>query len=459
MAALPMPIGEPSGLWTAAAVLRAAAVTVTGSPLAASGGHVGALHAWIGDAAAAADEELTVVAQREHTMADRLVRAAAVLGAYGDELDAAQRTTATLQRSWDGAVPTDPLAAWPESALAAIAATHTVMSADLQLAADVAAHRLRALVGEVVAVDAPGQRGASSWGWADPAPSDAAVRGATLADLPVVSGVVARREAEVLAEQLVDDVEAITEGDHGAAGRMAARLGVHSRDPVVAQALWERLDPDATGRLLDVLTGFGGDPGSAAVLALLGAALATAANPVYAGAADPVTRSRLDAWREPWLAQWAANIGRSRMLPQGRAIAATWVQGVLLTGARRSGLSPGSRYAVTVGVAVVTADRAMQSSSWPAAGGLSGPRSAERDPVLALARALDQDAEAARSWLLAPLPGSDRRLVVEHLVQGRYRSMDPTAAAASMAATAHLVTLAGSDDIRRDAVMLDAAFL
>ena len=65
--------------------------------------------------------------------------------------------------------------------------------------------------------------------------------------------------------------------------------------------------------------------------------------------------------------------------------------------------------------------------------------------MLALARALDHDAEAARSWLLAPLPGSDRRLVVEHLVQGRYRSMDPTAAAASMTATAHLVTLAGSD--------------
>ena len=85
------------------------------------------------------------------------------------------------------------------------------------------------------------------------------------------------------------------------------------------------------------------------MLALLGAALATAANPVYAGAADPVTRSRLDAWRERWLAQWAANVGRSRMLPEGRAVAATWVQGVLMTGARRSGLSPGSRYAVTVG--------------------------------------------------------------------------------------------------------------
>lgn len=457
--ALPTPLGEPGGLWSAAAALRAAAATLSGTPLAASGGQVGPLDAWTGDAASAAREELTIVAQRERAMADRLVRAAAVVSAYGDELDAAQRTVATLQGSWDGAVPTDPLAALPESALARIAGLHAVVSADLELAADVAAHRLRELIGDVVAVDAPGRRGTPVWGWGDPPPSDAAVREATLADLHVVSGVVARREAEELAEQVVDDLVAIASGDSEGAERAAARLGARSRDPVVAQALWERLDPHTAGRLVDALTGFG-DEAASVVLALLGAALATAANPVYARGADPVTRTRMDAWRERWLAKWAAHVGGGGRLPGGRAVAATWVQGVLMTGAWRSGLSPGSRYAVTVGVAVVAADRAMQSSSvWPAAGGLSGPRSAERDPVLAVARALEHDAEAARAWLLAPLPGDNRRLVVEHLVQGRYRSMDPNAAAASMAATTHLVTVAGGDPAHRDTVMLDAAFL
>ncbi len=459
VAALPMPLGEPGGLWSAAGALRAAAEAVTRAPLAASGGQVGPLDGWTGEAAAAAREELTVVARREVAMADRLVRAAAVVGAYGDELDAAQRTVATLQRSWDAAVPTDPLAAWPDAALAGIAGLHAVVSADLQLAADVAAHRLRGLVGDVVAADVPGRHRTPVWGWADPAPSDAAVREATLADLPVVSGVVARCEADEFAEQVVGELMAIASGDSDISERVAVRLGARSRDPVVAQALWERLDPDTAGRLVDVLTGFGGEAATA-LLAVLGAALATAVNRDYAGAADPVTRSCVDAWRERWLARWAANVGGSRRLPEGRAVAATWVQGVLMTGAWRSGLSPGSRYAVTVGVAVVAADRAMQSSSvWPAAGGLSGPRSAERDPVLAVARALEHDAEAARAWLLAPLPDGDRRLVVEHLVQGRYRSMDPAAAAVSMAATAHLVTMAGGNPARRDAVVLDAAFL
>ena len=164
-------------------------------------------------------------------MADRLVRAAAVLGAYGDELDAAQRTVATLQRSWDGAVPPDPLAPWPESTLAGIAGTHAVVTVDLQLAADVAAHRLRALVGEVVAVDAPGRRGTPSSGWADPAPSDAAVRGTVLTGLPLAACAVAEREASELAQLVVDDLRAVAAGDDGAADRAVARLGARAGIP------------------------------------------------------------------------------------------------------------------------------------------------------------------------------------------------------------------------------------
>ena len=154
------------------------------------------------------------MAQREHAMADRLVRAAAVVSAYGDELDAAQRTVATLQRSWDGAVPTDPLAAWPESALAGIAGT--------------------ARRGERRPPARRGRRGPPASGTGRrrgrrgrPGPARGArvgLGGPGLRRTPrsakrrwptstVVSGVVARREAEELAEQVVDDLVAIASGD------------------------------------------------------------------------------------------------------------------------------------------------------------------------------------------------------------------------------------------------------
>ena len=150
-------------------------------------------------------------------MRDRLTRAAVVLSGYADELDAAQRSAATLQGAWDAALPADPLAVLPEVSLAALAGTYGVVSADLQLAADVAAHRLRALTGEVVAVDRPGRPVASTLGWADPPPSEAAVRGAVLAGLPVVSGVLVHREAAALAD--------LTARDLGGGGRRGRGCG------------------------------------------------------------------------------------------------------------------------------------------------------------------------------------------------------------------------------------------
>ena len=172
-----MPPGEPSGIWSAAALLRAAAAAIGGASLAAGGGRLPVLAGWSGDAATAATTELALVAGLEAAMRDRLTRAAVVLSGYADELDAAQRSAATLQAAWDSALPADPLAVLPEVSLAALAGTYGVVSADLQLAADVAAHRLRALTGEVVAVDRPGRPIASTLGWADPPPSEAAVPG------------------------------------------------------------------------------------------------------------------------------------------------------------------------------------------------------------------------------------------------------------------------------------------
>jgi len=149
--ALPLPLGVPGGLWAAAAALRAAAASIGVAPLARSGGHLPSLDGWTGKAAAAAASELGAVAQLEQAVVDRLSRAAAVLTTYGDELDAAQRTVASLQASWTAVLPADPLAPLPEGALAAIAGTYGVVTADLQLSVGVAAHRLRSLVAEVVA--------------------------------------------------------------------------------------------------------------------------------------------------------------------------------------------------------------------------------------------------------------------------------------------------------------------
>ncbi|MEP6651111.1 MAG: hypothetical protein ABJA74_14560, partial [Lapillicoccus sp.] len=491
--ALPMPLGEPTGLWSAAAALRAAAASVSVAPLASSGGAISSLDAWTGDAANAAGSELAVVAQREQAMADRLTRAAAVLGTYADELDAAQRTVATLQGNWDAALPADPLGPMPEKSLAGIAGTYGVAAADLQLAAEVAARRLRTLVAEVVAADFPGRRGSAVLGSADPRPSDAAVRSAILDGLTVVSAVVAEREASGLADQVVGDLEAVVAGDVGAVDRALARLGARGWDPIVAQALWERLDPEETGRLLDAMAG-SGSGASAALLVALGTAFATAANPRSATGLDASTRSRLDAWREPWLARGASSVGSASPRPGGGRIGGAWVQGMLLTGAWQAGLSPGARYAATVGVAVVAADRAARSGGWPygssgvaGAGGsaaaalsdtsalgqrLTIPISRDTsgtgrlvawdgtaDPVLAVARALEHDADAGRAWLLASLSGPDRLLVVDHLVAGRYRWMDLGAAAASMGAVARLVAVVGSDPTSRQAVSVDAAFL
>ena len=458
--ALPMPPGEPSGIWAAAALLRAAAAAIGGASLAAGGGRLPVLAGWSGDAATAATTELALVAGLEAAMRDRLTRAAVVLSGYADELDAAQRSAATLQGAWDAALPADPLAVLPEVSLAALAGTYGVVSADLQLAADVAAHRLRALTGEVVAVDRPGRPVASALGWADPPPSEAAVRGAVLAGLPVVSGVVAHREAAALADLTARDLEAVAGGDVGAARPALARFGARSWDPVAAQALWARLDPLTAGRALEALARAGDGDAYTGLRVALGTALATAADPRHAAGLDAATRSRLDTWREPWLVALAASVAVPPPRPAGGAMSGAEVQGMLMTGARQAGLSPGTRYASTVAVAMVTADRALRSPTTvrPAAA-LTGARGPTDDPLLAVARALDHDAEAARAWLLAPLPGADGRLVVEQLVAGRYRSMDPGAAATSFAATAQLVTATGGDPARRDTVLLDAAFL
>src|SRR5438045_3144945 len=89
--------------------------------------------------------------------------------------------------------------------------------------------------GEAAPADRPGRFAPHALGWADPPPSDAAVRAAVLADLPVVSGVAACEEAQALVTLVLADLAAVTDGDREAAARAAGRLGSRSRDPVLAQ--------------------------------------------------------------------------------------------------------------------------------------------------------------------------------------------------------------------------------
>ena len=444
-----MPLGVPGGLWAAAAALRAAAASVGGGPLAGSGGRLPSLERWTGEAAATAAAELDAVAQLEQAVVDRLSRAAAVLTTYGDELDATQRTVASLQASWTAVLPADPLAPLPDGALAAIAGTYGVVTADLQLSVGVAAHRLRSLVGEVVATDDDGRRGPRLLGWADPPPSEAAVRSAVHTALPLVTDALAQRDASELVELVVGDLEALRYGDRDAAGRAVARLGARVRDPIVAQALWSRLEPNGTSWLLAAVSG----GGSAALTVSLGTALAVAANPRYATGLDPVTRDRFDAWREPWLVRMASRLAAGGDSSAGGPLGGAWAQGVLLTGAREAGLSPGVRYAATVALAVVAADRTARTKIVGSAD--TGPD----DPVVAVARAIEHDADAVRAWLLARLPGPGQQMVVDHLVSGRYRSMDPHLAADSLAAVSDLAVAAGGISAERSAITLDAAFL
>jgi hypothetical protein len=410
-------------------------------------------------------------------MADRLTRAAAIVETYADELDIAQRAVAALQSSWDAAHPADPMLPLPVPELARLTALHSVVLGDLERAGSVAAGRLRVLLAEVMDRDTPRRRALMTPGWADPAPSDEAVRRATLAELDIVAGAMSREEGEQLADRVMAQFHAIVGGDPFAAGRAVNLLGARVRDPVVAAALWSRLNVEDTARVLDALAAPVSSAAfsewqardGAALLTALGAALASIANPAYSRGLDVVTRSRLDSERGRWLSTLAESAADGRRRADGGLAGGAWVQGQLAWGARQAGLSLGVPYASTVAVAMVAADRAARSGTSGSEGGAyvdtvaSGRHvvvpEATDDPLLAVAQALASDAEAARIWLLAPLPGPDKTLVVDHLMGGRYLTLDPESAAASMRETGELVLAVGSDPLNRTSTAVASAFL
>jgi hypothetical protein len=492
--ALPVPPGDPAGIWHAADLLRAGAAGL-GSPDAPWALPAGLDAGWVGPAALAARDEALLLAARTSGLGERMLRAAGVLTEYAEALDVAQRVVAALQLDYDAALcsPPDPAAASGPPGMVELAGRYVVATADLDLAGEVAAHRLRDITsgageGPPAAGGQPSGRGWTGRPQSDPAA--AAVAGLTLTD-----GRQHRLSADAAAEQVAGWLGAVAAGDAWAISHAASTLELWGRDPVFAAAIWSGLPSDRLAAVVATVVaasapGAPGAPGASGVAGVgsrpsddgwlrdrgtalvtgLGATLAVAANPAYARGLDPLTTDRLDRERPGWLGRLAAAAGTVLTRPDGSTVGGGWVQGQLLAAASRAGLSPGASYAATVGVALVAADRA-------ATRGTVSPLTASRaadiradgrrgtaaawsdDPVRSLAEALLDDAEAARAWLLHPLPEESGRFVVDHLVADRYLALPPPVAAASLGAVARLVAASGADATSRQSVLVSSAFL
>ena len=427
---------------------------------------------WAGVAFEAAQQDCALLATRIEGLTGRMPRAAAALAGYADALDVARRTVLHLQRSWDetqrayrSAIADLPLTVAPgtpdaralahgaavtrATAYSQLRAEYAGCLALLAEAGDRAAATLRSLTDEVL----PSSVGDSGHAQQPPPEADAADVARLL-----------RRFAA---------------GDAGAIDQVAALLRGRVGDPVFAQAVMARWTPDGLSDIVTVLAVSGADPGlvhrvspsprGPEVMAALGIALSTAANPELARGLDAATDRRLTLWRGVWLQTVAASVERLRPGPDGTQVSGGWVQGQLLAGAARSGPghSPGVRYAETVGAALVQLDRAAlrgdpstrpPKPAWSNRAAQLHPTTfgpAGEDMVLALEQTLRGDVAATRAFLLHPVPGEHDVLVVDHLVRDRYRLVADGEAARAMATLGQLVVEAGSD--RGDAASMHLA--
>ena len=332
-----MPAGDPTELRRAAAALRLASGEALGCLLA-----TGPLPTpgWGGLAADAARADGALVGTRVGALAHRVARAGAVLDGYADALEVAQRVTAGLQASSVDAMLTDPPSPLPGVEAAVLVARYAGAVADLELAAEVAAQRLRELAGEVG--DGPVGRGgqSSAWAWgargSDPDPHAGAWAG-----LGLVAGQRHREEGERVAREVLETLASAACGDPAggdpwAVDRVATLLERWGRDPEFGSALWSRLSPGQAALLVTAAEGHQGVPGSMngpgvvdrewlrgrrdVLVAGLGASVAVFVNPAYTGGADPVAAERLVTARRAWLARTASAVGDAPGRPDGSAV-------------------------------------------------------------------------------------------------------------------------------------------
>ena len=496
---LPLPHGDPGSLWRASALYAGVGSRAGQGVIATQGRHTFFLgRTWAGVAFEAAQRDCALLATRIEGLTGRMPRAAAALAGYADALDVARRTVLHLQRSWDetqrayrSAIADLPLTVAPgtpdartlahgaavtrATAYSQLRAEYAGCLALLAEAGDRAAATLRSLTDEVL----PSRVGDSGHAQQPPPEADAAVRGGVLSGLSLVVGRLAAVRAEAEAADVARLLHRSAAGDAGAIDQVAALLRGRVADPVFAQAVMARWTPDGLSDIVTVLAVSGADPRlvhraspsprGPEVMAALGVALTTAANPELARGLDPATDRRLTRWRGVWLQTVAASVERLRPGPDGTQVSGGWVQGQLLAGAARSGPghSPGVSYAETVGAALVQLDRAAlrgdpstrpPKPAWSNRAAQLHPTTfgpAGEDMVLALEQTLRGDVAATRAVLLHPAPGEHDVLVVDHLVRDRYRLVADGEAARAMATLGQLVVEAGSD--RGDAASMHLA--
>jgi hypothetical protein len=501
---LPMPLGEPGSLWRAAALYASVGSHAGQGVIATQGGHTFFLNrTWAGVAFEAAQHDCAVLAGRITRLSERMPSAAAALGRYASALDVARRRVLQLQRSWDEAqqvyrtaIHDLPFTVGPGSpdartfahqAAAARATACTQVRAEyvsclrlLDEAGDLAATALQSLAGEVLpsALAAPGIPRSGSG-------TDAAVRGVILDGLGLVVGRLAWVQAESDAAGAANLLDRVAAGDVGAADhvdQVASLLRDRVGDPVFARALMARWTPDQLTDVVAALALPGAEadhvqwrnsgPRSHEVVAALGIALTTAANPDRARGLDPVTDRLLTRWRGAWLGALAASVGRLPSHPAG-SVGGGWAQGQLLAGAARTGPghSPGGPYVQTVGVALVQAERAALGGDLAARAAATSrldrgngfpPNTVApqlEDALGALQHTLRGDIAATRAFMLHPLPGEQDVLVIDHLVRDRFRLVLDGRAARSMDTLGQLVVEAGSDDRDVTSMHLAARYL
>lgn len=500
---LPLPQGEPGSLWRASALYASVGSQAGQGVIATQGARTFFLgRTWAGAAFEAAQHDCSLLATRIDGLARRMPRAAAALAGYADALDVVRRTVLHLQFAWDEAsrayrtaicdlpfavgAGTPAARTFAHEAAAARATDFSRLRAEyaaclglLDEAGDRAATSLRSLTDEVL----PGAGGGPAAVERSAPETDAAVRGAVLDGLGLVVGQLAALRAESEAADACRLLELVVAGDVGALDQVATLLGGRVADPVFARALMARLTPERLNDVLAALAvpGAGGagwerhrpTQRTAEVLATLGVALSTAANPERSRELDPATERRLTRWRGTWLQVVAASVGQLYPRADGTWVGGGWGQGQLLAGAARSGPghSPGVLYVESVGVALVAAERlalarkpgptsSIDATRLLATGSAGSTLDLGLDDVLlALEQTLRGDVAATRAFLLHPLPGEDDLLVVDHLVRDRFRLVADGRAGRSTALLGQLVVESGSDPHDFASMHLAARFL
>ncbi|WP_020144494.1 hypothetical protein [Terracoccus sp. 273MFTsu3.1] len=357
--ALPLPVGDATGLRAAARSLDRAAsrARATATVQGTLGPRLSAV--WTGDAAAAACSEAAELGTRARRVVDALPAASRSLVTYAGALDGAVARVRSLQREWDAldaehALTLLRVAALPDPT-GAIGVLGTERARTEQAEGRVRLSRTYA--GVLDDLHAAARRCARLVAGTTDAtfPSAASagagrVRAAVTGGLWFADGAVAARVSRdaALADGLL--ARRVLAGG-GASGRLGfpdvAELAAHVRarvdDPVYAQALLSEIGTDGLARLLLAAGVTRGASGAhvdtvRALLGALGSLVITATSHGAPAGTDPRTRTELGSGAALLTDDLVADVATVHVDPVGggRATGA-WLLGQLLSGARASG--------------------------------------------------------------------------------------------------------------------------